>query len=260
MTASPDTSRGAGTVTDDAFSARRQSAERPAVAAGGQSGRPEISNRSAADGKSGAYNGLTESSRLLLSKGELLYLHGDPAANSFLIEGGLVALALAARPGRERIIGLAGPGDLVGAYGADQGYYLDSATALSHEVSLLSFPADERFEASDAVGDLLRGAALRHLERLTNQLEDTEVPVPARVARTFLRLAERFGQANDYGAIRLTLPLTHETLAAMVGAARETTSSTVEQLRKLELVTGTRGRYIVQRGPLQEFAAQAAQV
>lgn len=199
---------------------------------------------------------LNGGSRQLLTKAEPLYLRGDPAAHAFLVEAGLLSLTMASRPGRERVIGLAGPGELIGMHSAGQRNYLESAVALSQEVSLLRVPA-----AATAEGPLVRlldEAALRHLERLTDQLEDTELPVPARVARTFLRLAERFGQPNDLGAIRLTLPLTHDTLASLVGAARETTSTTVQQLRDLGLVTGTRGRYLVQRSDLQEFAVQAA--
>lgn len=198
--------------------------------------------------------------RLTLDRGESLYLQGDQAASAYLVESGLLALSVASRPGRERIIGLAGPGDLIGAHSAGQSRYLDGAAALSHEVNVVRLDVDEGrlSEAGHDLRYLLGVAAVRHLERLTAQLEDVEVPVPARVARTFLRLAERFGQASSDGSVRLTLPLTHDTLAAMVGAARETTSTTIEQLRKLGLVTGTRGRYLVRCEPLRAFANLAA--
>ena len=198
--------------------------------------------------------------RQSLDKGELLYMQGDAAAAAYLVESGLLALSIAARPGRERIVGLAGPGDIIGAHSEGLVRYLDTAAALSQEVNVVrldlggqaisQFGADVRY--------LLGVAAVQHLERLTNQLEDAEAPVPARVALTFLRLAERFGQATAEGATRLTLPLTHDTIASMVGAARETTSTTIEQLRKLGLVTGTRGRYVVRGDGLRAFAELAA--
>lgn len=194
--------------------------------------------------------------RTSLDKGELLYLQGDNADSAYLVESGLLALSIAARPGRERIIGLAGPGDIIGAHTEGQRYYLDSAAALSQEVNVVQF--DLLSSSFGGFGPELRYllglAAVHHLERLTNQLLDTELPVPARVALTFLRLAERFGQVSAEGVTRLTLPLTHDTLAAMVGAARETTSTTIEQLRKLGLVTGTRGRYVVRSDGLRAFA------
>jgi CRP-like cAMP-binding protein len=95
--------------------------------------------------------------------------------------------------------------------------------------------------------------------------------VPTRVARTFLRLGDRFGQSIDDGAVasgvdrgslrrrvRLTLPLTHETIANMVGAARETTTSTIEQMRRSGLVHGTRGRYVIDVDGLADYANEAA--
>src|SRR5690606_25407693 len=119
-------------------------------------------------------------SRQLLSRGELLYHHGDPAAWAFLVEAGLVALSMAARPGRERIIGLAGPGDLVGIHNSGQSRYLESAAALSQEVSVFRIVAAGTVDNGSHYASLLNEASLLHLERLTHQLEDTELPVPAR--------------------------------------------------------------------------------
>jgi CRP-like cAMP-binding protein len=86
-----------------------------------------------------------------------------------------------------------------------------------------------------------------------------------------LRLGDRFGQSIDDGTVasgadrrapsrrvRLTLPLTHETIASMVGAARETTTSTIEQMRRKGLVHGTRGRYVIDVDGLTEYANEAA--
>lgn len=206
---------------------------------------------------------VVDSPRRSLAKGELLYHQGDAAASTYLVESGLLTLSIVARPGRERVVGLAGPGDLIGAHTLGQSTYLDSAAALSQDVNVVLFRVGGPSGQLDADAQYLLGeAAFRHLQRLTNQLEDAEVPVPARIARTFLRLAERYGQANgdetSGGPVRLTLPLTHDTLAAMVGAARETTSATVEHLRRQGLVTGTRGRYVIQTEALQAFAVQAA--
>jgi len=208
-----------------------------------------------------------------LDRGEPLYLQGEVAASTYVVEAGLVALSLNARPDRERIIGLAGPGDLVGALTADQGEYYESAHALSQGVAVRTVPVDRLTETSAtaraAVSVAMSRAAGEHLAMLTRLLEDSETPVPTRVARTFLRLGERFGQGLEDGAaqavggrpnrrVRLTLPLTHETIANMVGAARETTTSTIEQMRRNGLVNGTRGRYVIDVDGLTAYANEAA--
>lgn len=211
-----------------------------------------------------------------LAKGEPLYLQGEAAVVTYLVEEGLVALSLATRPDRERIVGLAGPGDLVGALTADQREYLESAHALSHGAAVRGVTLGQPLaghEPSAELADALSRAAGEHMVQLTRLLEDSEVPVPARVARTLLRLGERFGQSIDHDGgmsraqtsrprqvVRLTLPLTHETIAGMVGAARETTTSTIEQLRRRGLVHGTRGRYVLDVAGLTAYANEAAAV
>jgi len=215
-----------------------------------------------------------------LDRGELLYLQGEAAASTYVVEAGLVALSLNARPDRDRIIGLAGPGDLVGALTAGQRAYLESAHALSQGVAVRTVPvarlADGSITAVAEVNAAMSRAAGEHLARLTRLLEDSETPVPTRVARTLLRLGDRFGQGIDDAdgraareraarerhrhnrRVRLTLPLTHETIANMVGAARETTTSTIEQMRRSGLVHGTRGRYVIDVDGLTDYANRAA--
>lgn len=223
-----------------------------------------------------------------LGKGEQLYLQGEAAMSTYVVEAGLVALSLNARPDRERIIGLAGPGDLVGALTAGQSEYLESAHALSQGVAIRTVIverlADGRAPLTAEMTAALSRAAGEHLASLTRLLEDSDTPVPTRVARTLLRLGDRFGHSIDDGStaagsagvsghdgrplrgagrragrrVRLTLPLTHETIASMVGAARETTTTTIEQLRRGGLVHGTRGRYVIDVDGLTAYANEAA--
>jgi len=191
------------------------------------------------------------------SRGDRLYEAETTAEAAYIIEAGLVALELNAP--RPRIVALAGPGDVVGALAPGHGAYLESATALSGEVAVRV--VDERTQAELSASEfsaLLLGAAAARVITLTHALEDGEEPVPARVARALLRLGTRFGQTMEDGTVRLTLPLTHDTLAAMVGAARETTTAVVSQLREAHLVDGTRGSYRIRPAQLAEFALEAA--
>jgi len=111
---------------------------------------------------------------------------------------------------------------------------------------------------AEGTRELLERAAARRLERLTRRLGWEGAPVAARLAAVFVDLAERFGQEVADGMVRLTLPLTHDTLAGLVGAARETTSVAVQELRRRGLIAGTRGRYLVLPRALRDFALEAA--
>ena len=187
---------------------------------------------------------------LELTRGDALYRRGDPASSVYRVEAGLLKLFLDTAAGRERIVGVAGPGDLIGAVNAHAELSSENAEALSSNVKL-SLLANN--------GALSQEARLEALSRQQHQLldsiEDGELPVPARLARTLARLAERFGQHRSDGQTRLTLPLTHDNLAAMIGAARETTSFTLAEMRRAGVLQGTRGIYTLRIDSLRNFAA-----
>jgi CRP/FNR family transcriptional regulator len=174
----------------------------------------------------------------VLARGDVLYRTGDPAAVAFAVDAGLLKLAIASPTGRERIVGVVGPGDVLGALSPATTAYAETAEALSVTVAVRALDA-RRPDHADVVAD----AAGVHMARLQHALEDVDLPVAARLARALVRLGERFGQRADDGTVRLTLPLTHDHLAALIGAARETTTLTLSDLRHRGLVEGTRGRY-----------------
>ncbi len=198
---------------------------------------------------------LAEAPRRELSKGDRLYRAGDPADALFLITEGLLKLGIDVATGKERIFGLAGPGDAIGGLTPEQARYRENAVAVSPRVVVRAVAlADAPSDLSD---ELFRAADM-HMVRLRAALEDSELPVPARLARTLLRLGERFGQVSDDGTVRITLPLTHENFAAMVGAARETTTALLSEMRAAGVVQGTRGRYAFDRVRLRDYAAERA--
>jgi CRP/FNR family transcriptional regulator len=146
-------------------------------------------------------------------------------------------------------VGVIGPGDLLGALDPGAEHYGETAQALGAAVVVRAL--DPRAaDHSEAVARAL-GA---HARDLRQALEDVDLPVAARLARTLVRLGQRFGHRGDDGLVRLTLPLTHEHLAALIGAARETTTLTLSDLRRRGFVEGTRGRYRFDPARLREAA------
>ncbi len=198
--------------------------------------------------------GLETFPRRELSRGEVLYRAGDVADTVYRVEQGLVKLGIDLPNGKERIVGVAGPGDLIGALAPHARVLREGAEALSPRVVVGVVPRDAAGDFEEA----LFMAAGQQLARVTDALEDGELPVGARLARTLLRLGERFGQLSEEGVLWLTLPLTHEHLAAMVGAARETTTALLGGMRRSGVLQGTRGRYRFRPEALRAFATDAA--
>jgi CRP-like cAMP-binding protein len=189
-----------------------------------------------------------------LGKGHTLYHAGDTADAIYRVEEGLLKLSINLLTGKERIVSVVGPGDFIGALTEAHQSYQESAEALSPNVVVKVFAK----ENSDKLQSELSNAAGQQMARLRDTLEDSELPVPARLARTFVRLGERFGQISADHDVRLTLPLTHDNFAAIVGAARETTTAILSDMRDDGILEGTRGHYQFNLNILNDFAAKAA--
>ena len=190
-----------------------------------------------------------------LKKASTLYYAGDTADTIYRIEEGLVKLSIDLLTGKERITSIVGPGDYIGGITPAHTVFQETAEVLSPQVTVSILPAEM---LSSDLKDEVFSAAGDQLSRMRDALEDSELPVTARLARTFVRLGERFGHVSEDQTVRLTLPLTHDNLAAMVGAARETTTALMGEMREQGILEGTRGRYCFNMHDLSEFAVDAA--
>jgi len=190
-----------------------------------------------------------------LTKSDTLYHAGDTADTIYRIEEGLVKLSIDLLTGKERITSIVGPGDYIGGITPAHEVFQETAEALSPQVWVAIIPTEV---LQGELKDEVFSAAGNQLARMRDALEDSELPVTARLARTFVRLGERFGHVSEDDHVRLTLPLTHDNLAAMVGAARETTTALMGEMREQGILDGTRGRYSFNMHDLSEFAVDAA--
>ncbi|ADI13775.1 Crp/Fnr family transcriptional regulator [Truepera radiovictrix] len=189
-----------------------------------------------------------------LAKGDALYYAGDEASTIYRVTEGLFKLSIDLPSGRERVIGVSGPGDFIGAL-TPAPHYAENAEALSPKVRVLVIPKED---APKLHGELHKATGAQLLQ-LKDALEDTDLPVGARLARTLLRLGHRFGHTTAAGRVQLTLPLTHDHLAAMIGAARETTTAALSEMRERGALSGTRGQYSFDPSELRAYVRDLLQ-
>jgi CRP-like cAMP-binding protein len=185
----------------------------------------------------------TEGRRVRFRRGQALFIEGDRAERVFVIEQGWVLITSLAGGGREIVLGLRGPGDVIGELSA-----LDdaprSATAVAvgdveatvaHGQAILGV-LDDRAAAID----LLRVLAARLRDADRKRLEFAALDTLGRVAWRLAELAERFGRQTPEG-IEVKLPLSQEQLASWCGASREATVKALAALRTLGCIaTGRR--------------------
>lgn len=168
--------------------------------------------------------------------GERLSTEGDKDQRVFVIETGEVKISLAVLSGAERVIGVRGPGELIGEMAALDGSPRSATmeTRDSAKIYVLTPDAFQQFLRAhpEASFDLLMVLA-RRLRDLVEQHAVRSEELSSRVAWRLTQLCE------DAGLTRLSL--TQQELADWIGATREATARVLGDFRQAGLVTTGRG-------------------
>lgn len=180
--------------------------------------------------------------------GVTLFHEGDDAGSVIVLLGGRAKVASAGSAGREVIVAVRGPGDLLGELAAlDDGPRSATVTCLE-AVEALIVPGSafgaflERHPRLALV--LLRMIAGRLRYADVQQAEFATHDVVGRVAGRLVELAERFGEPCADG-VEIALPLSQEELAGWTGASREAVSKALQLLRSLQILETARRRVTV---------------
>jgi CRP-like cAMP-binding protein len=182
--------------------------------------------------------------------GATLFCEHDPPDAVFVLQAGRVKLACATDAGREAILAIREPGDLIGEMSAiDDVPHLASAVALEPvEVLVLSS------QAFVAYLERTPGAALVLVRLLNRRLRDTAreriefvaLDTVGRVCARLVELADRFGATGDDG-VRIDVSITQEDLAAWTASSREAVIRALRTLRELGwIATRRRGITLVE--------------
>jgi CRP-like cAMP-binding protein len=203
------------------------------------------------------FAGLPEAERERLSRllrvrhytrGEVIFLEGDEGSSLFLIAEGRVRIQLTGADGREVVLNVYGPGEIVGEFAVLDGEPR-SADAIAQEPSRVYWLQREDFVAfldnhPRATMAMLAGLS-RRLRHTTRVVQDaTFRDVPSRLARVLLELAARHGQALPQG-IRIDSRLTQGELAAMVGASRETVNRALRGFEQRGMIGWDTNRILI---------------
>src|SRR5215470_15189201 len=195
------------------------------------------------------------------SRGEVILSPGPQSDVVLLVKAGRVKISTYSPDGKEQILALLVRGDLFG------------------ELVHAELPAPAHAEALDravvcSIGRVMFEDIIRHvpdvalhvievlarrLRAAEQEIEDLALrDVPARLASLLLRLAEEYGEPQNQG-IRLSLRLTHQDLAHMVGSTRETVTTLISQFRDEGLIAvDHRVLVILERDRLRQIASRGA--
>jgi CRP/FNR family transcriptional regulator len=168
-----------------------------------------------------------------LERGERLFAEGDPGDALHVLVEGKVKICRTAPDGRENVLAVLGPGDLLGELSIFDAQPR-AATAVAVTGCALATLSGHDFAGwladCPAVSlDLLRALATRLRQTNEAMADLVFTDVPGRIAKTLLNLAERFGEPDGDGGTRVAHDLTQEELAQYVGASRETVNKALAE-------------------------------
>lgn len=196
---------------------------------------------SARDGPDDVWRRLVESgTRRHYRRGDALFSQGDLSDRALLVESGWVKISVSSSDGQEAVLGLRGPGQVLGELSILDGAPRSaSAVALEEVVASVVSAADltrALDEDRELSRELLRELAVRLRDADRMRVEFGTLDTLARVARRLLELGEGFGEPGDDGVV-VALPLSQEELASWIGSSREATAKALRTLRELGCVT-----------------------
>ncbi|MEC8715947.1 MAG: Crp/Fnr family transcriptional regulator [Pseudomonadota bacterium] len=207
------------------------------------------------DSEIGLLNGIGR--RRQLEAGEQLMWEGDEAVLVANVIDGVLKLASHSADGGEQILGLAYPSDFLGRpFGETAPYGVEALT----EAQICVF---ERKDFDRFARDHPR---LEHklLERTLTELDRSRrwmmllgrMNAGQKVASFLLELTDRLGKAGAGGESFVTLPLSRQQMADVLGLTIETVSRQLSRLRSADLIDTPSRREIVlrDRRELEELA------
>jgi CRP-like cAMP-binding protein len=188
-------------------------------------------------------------------RGSVILFENDPGDSLFVVRQGRVKVVLIGEDGREVILGVLGVSDHFGELSL-----IDDRPRSAHVIAmddshLLVLRREDfrkRVEASPAVAWALLGELSRRLRRADEKIGGLVLlDVPGRIARLLLDLADESGGST------IEKRLTHQTIAQMIGASRETVSRAMKDFQEANWVSIERRRITLADRPALEQRAQA---
>jgi CRP-like cAMP-binding protein len=173
-------------------------------------------------------------------KGSVILFEDDPGDALFVVRSGRVKVVLLAEDGREVILGILGVGEHFGELSLIDDQPRSAHVIAMEESSILVLRRDDfrrRVEASPTVAWALLQELSRRLRRADEKIGNLVLlDVPGRIARMLLDAAE------ECGSDLIDKPLTHQTIAQLIGASRETVSRALRDFQESGWVNTERRR------------------
>ncbi len=196
----------------------------------------------------------------LYQRGDVIFRKDDPGVTLFVIASGVVKISVSSAEGEEIILAILTAGQFFGEMALFDDLPRSADAEALETTELMSVLRDDLLNLLErrpraAIIQLLKvlGQRLRATDEL---LQDAAfLDIPSRLAKRLIELAEAHGENTPEG-MRITLRLTQQDLASMIGARRENVNRALAYYQSRGWLTKTRGYFTVLN--MDQLRARAA--
>jgi CRP/FNR family cyclic AMP-dependent transcriptional regulator len=162
-------------------------------------------------------------------KGSVIVFEDDPGDSLYVVRAGRVKVVLIGEDGREVILGVLGVGEHFGELSLIDDQPRSAHVIAMEDANVLVLRREDfrrRVESNPEVAWALLTELARRLRRADAKIHGLALlDVPGRIAKLLLDFVQE-GESET-----IEKPLTHQTIAHMIGASRETVSRTVRDFQ-----------------------------
>jgi CRP-like cAMP-binding protein len=178
-----------------------------------------------------------------VKRGQRIYMEGDPSDQLFLLKVGVVKISTSTSDQDETILAFLYPGDIFGELAMIEDSPRDHIATAHEDVVLCALSRDlllRMAQETPALGYQITKVMGLRVKRFRTRIEELLCKsAQARVAHTLLDLASDYGIPDNEG-ILVPLRLNQADLGNLVGLARETVNTVLQDFRQRGLVEAGR--------------------
>lgn len=180
--------------------------------------------------------------------GGALFHENQVADRVLVLRRGFVKLSCFTDDGREIVLAIRGPGDIIGELSAVDGAPRSATATALEPVEALAIPAGDfaaLLEHSTRLAMVMLRTVMRRLRDADRKrVEFASKETMGRVAARIVELSDRFG-SSDGKSIQIDFPLTQEELAGWTGCSRDSVVKALQSMRDLGWIETGRRRITV---------------
>lgn len=183
------------------------------------------------------------------AQGEVIFREGDPGEVLYMVKSGQVRIFINGFDGSETSVILFGrSGEIFGELAVIDGLPR-SATAVAISPTTLYIIERQAFSRHMRQMPQLSFNFMHELTKKvrynTRQMDSlTSLPVPQRLARKLMELAQNYGRVEEIG-VYIDMALTQSQLASLIGATRESTNKGLREFRQRDWILVENGHITI---------------